>query len=116
MKIAKRKAASLAAAGLAAATLVALTGCGGNDSGPAAPAVQILSSKAEHVSGGNALIDITVPDGAGALSAKLNGSDVSGAFKADPLRVGHLMGIVGGMANGDNTPTAGFGDNVSKVP
>jgi hypothetical protein len=115
MKFAKRKAASFAAAGLAAATLVALPGCGGNDSGPGAPAVQILSSKAEHVSGGDALIDITVPAGAGALSAKLNGSDVSAAFKPDPLRAGHLLGVVGGMTQGDNALTAGFGDNVTKL-
>jgi Tannase-like family of unknown function (DUF6351) len=96
----------------AAATLVA---CGGTDSGPDAPAVQVLSSKAEHVSGGDALIDVTVPSGAGALSAKLNGVDVSSAFKADPLRAGRMVGLLGGMPNGDSTLTVGFGINVTKL-
>jgi Tannase-like family of unknown function (DUF6351) len=114
MKTAKLKASAMAAVSLAAATLITLPGCGGT-SGPSAPAVQILSSRAEHVSGGDALIGIAVPEGGGTLSVKLNGNDVSGAFKADPLRAGYLLGTVAGMTVGENALTAGFGDNVTRL-
>ena len=50
-----------------------LFGCGGDDSSPG-PVVQAISSKPEHVSGGNALIDIEVGNSAASLSVGLNGS------------------------------------------
>jgi hypothetical protein len=87
---------------LAAAMLFA---CGGDEDTPA-PTVELLSSKPEYVSGGDALIAV---QGAGTLSATLNGTDISVAFKTDPNDATRRIGLVSGLANGANTFVASVG-------
>lgn len=102
----------------ACALLVLLTGCGhDNDAREpvyAAPDITLLSSRAEYVSGGDALIDIVVPAVAAGVSAPalvvtLNGADVSASFKADASAPLHRRALLGGMQAGANTLTATFG-------
>jgi hypothetical protein len=88
-----------------------LTSCGDNDT-IQAPVIKVVSSKPEHVTGGSALVDITLPNKGGAspaLKASLNGSDVSSAFTVDPQNPGHLIGKVSGLTNGTNTLIASYG-------
>lgn len=102
---------------LACAMLAALTACGGghdDDDGPeAAPTIQLLSSSPDHVTGGNALIDITVPRqiklDRRPLRIELNGNDVTREFRPllDDLR--HLQAVVTGLRDGENTLTAKIG-------
>ncbi|MDD0815880.1 DUF6351 family protein [Curvibacter sp. HBC28] len=101
---------------LSLCTCAVITACGGSDS-PAinAPSLQVLSSKPEFVSGGDALIDIALPPVHETLSAKLNGADVSALFKVDPLRPGHLLGRLTGLSTGDNTLTVNVGGPDSKL-
>jgi hypothetical protein len=82
-----------------------LFACGGDDDTPA-PTIELLSSKAEYVSGGDALIAV---QGAGTLAAALNGTDVSAAFKTDPNDATRRIGLVTGLANGANTFVASTG-------
>ena len=78
---------------LAMAATALLVACGneGGDGPPLpTPTLQILSSKAEYVSGGSVLIDVTAPPAQTAVSplvvfsVMLNGADVTSTFKADP--------------------------------
>ena len=100
---------------LLAALAWGLTGCDRQSGGGASPAalvsqanvtLQVLSSKPEYVSGGTALVDVASSDGS-VPTVRLNGADVSSAFKADPAHPGHFVGLVAGIQNGDNTLAAG---------
>jgi hypothetical protein len=112
-----------------------LASCGGNDgddnqaSNPpantptgttptTAATVKLLSSKAEYVTGGDALIDIALPTeiAAGAtVSVTLNGTDVSSQFKSDPSQTGHLVGVVKGLKDGANTLVASVNGTASTL-
>jgi Tannase-like family of unknown function (DUF6351) len=109
-----KSAVALAAAGFIAGG--GLVSCGSGNS-IQAPVLKVLSSKAEHVTGGSALVDITLPDKGNAspvLKATLNGVDVSAAFTVDPQSSGHLIGKVTGLVLGTNTLVASYGgDNAS---
>jgi hypothetical protein len=73
-------------AGLVGAMSAALLGCGGSDDSAPAPTVQVLSSKAEYVTGGDVLVAVK-PAGSVAdqpLQATLNGATLASAFKPDP--------------------------------
>lgn len=95
---------------LAGASLALLAGCGGGggDGGRASVTkVAVLSSAPERVTGGDALIEVTLPGPALTLSfsASLNGSNVTSAFKTNPA-TGTRVGLVAGLRTGDNTFTA----------
>lgn len=100
--------AALVAIAVTASTLVGCNGSGGdNDNGSGAtsgtpPQVQVVSSKAEYVTGTTALIDVQVADTAVPIAARLNGADVTNAFKVDPAHPGHLLGLVSGIHTGAN--------------
>ncbi len=111
MQLTKSKIVSYTLASLAGAALVA---CGGGDDAPG-PVVQVVSSQAERVSGGDALVDIAVAGNTGTLTAKLNGTDVATVFKTDPLHAGHLIGVVAGLAVGSNTLVVGFGGTETRL-
>jgi hypothetical protein len=88
-----------------------LVSCGSGNS-IQAPVLKVLSSKAEHVTGGSALVDITLPDKGNAspvLKATLNGVDVSSAFTVDPQNSGHVIAKVTGLVLGTNTLVASYG-------
>lgn len=82
-----------------------LAACGGGNSTAPAPEIKVLSSRADFVSGGDALVEVSVPAGVNASDIKVDvgGRDVSSAFA---LRNGRYTGLVTGLANGDNTITA----------
>jgi hypothetical protein len=68
-----------------------------------APVIQVLSNRADLISGGDALVAVALPDGAdpGAVKMRLNGDDITSAFA---LRAnGRYEGLVTGLAVGDNT-------------
>jgi len=93
---------------LSGVALAALVACGGgSDSTPLTPpTLQVLSSKPEYVSGGDALVDVNLPNSSSALVVTLNGTNVSSAFKADPANTGHMVGLVSGVKDGANTLVA----------
>jgi hypothetical protein len=87
---------------------------GDNNAALAAPTATLLSSRPEYVSGGNTLIDITLPalpagTAAPTLKVTVNDVDASGAFKADPANPGHMIGLVSGLKDGDNSISASYG-------
>jgi len=66
--------------------------------------IEVLSSKPYLVSGGDALVRVTVKDsdvGLGAVRIELNGHDVTGAFRADAA-ARTLTGLVTGLHRGEN--------------
>lgn len=67
----------------------------------------VLSSRAELVSGGDALVKLATPPGLdlARVTVHLNGADVTASFK--PV-AGGLMGLVSGMQLGANALTASF--------
>jgi hypothetical protein len=70
-------------------------------------AIEVLSSEADQVSGGDALLRVRVPTGADPAAVRVtrNGADVTAAFTADPG--GRSMtGLVTGLAAGWNTVRA----------
>src|SRR5437016_5594010 len=60
--------------------------------------IEVLSSRPELVSGGDALVKISGADTAPQVT--VGGKDVSGAFKLDSK--GGWVGLVGGLKDGDN--------------
>jgi hypothetical protein len=95
---------------LSVATLLAACGGGGGGGeitlppqASAAPQLQVLSSRADMVTGGDALIDVALPDGATGSSAKvlLNGTDITGSLKYDAA-TNRMQGVVTGLKIGAN--------------
>jgi len=104
----------LAACAASAALCVVLAGCGGDDSTTPAltgTTVQTLSTRADLVSGGSALVEVKLPAGASAtvLKVSLGSTDVTSAFttRGD----GRTVGLVTGLANGANTLTVTSSNN-----
>ncbi len=64
--------------------------------------IEVVSNRADLVSGGDALVAISVPDGADPadLVVELDRTDVTTAFADRPN--GRFMGLVTGLAEGDN--------------
>jgi hypothetical protein len=73
---------------------------------PPAPPVEIrvLSNRADLVSGGDALVEVVVPDGAGDPVVDVDGRDVTAAFA--PGADGRLVGLVTDLRLGANVVTA----------
>ncbi|CAN5839696.1 DUF6351 family protein [soil metagenome] len=71
--------------------------------------VETLSGRADLVTGGDALVEVTLPAGAGAAGVRIDvgGRDVTAAFSE---RDGALLGLVTGMDIGDNVVTATLPD------
>jgi len=68
--------------------------------------IQVLSSRADTVSGGDAVIQVGLPAGISTQQVTIlrNGSDVTSAFMATDVRT--LQGLVGGLSVGLNTLVA----------
>jgi hypothetical protein len=103
------------------AIAVSMEGCGGGGGGTGVtPTIQLLSTKAEYVTGGDALVDVALPQGVStstsvSLGVTVNGIDASSQFNADPTRPGHLLGVVTGLKEGANTVVATFGSNAATL-
>lgn len=105
---------------LAAVTVAAAVGCtgdgeaGGDDDGPA---VEVVSSRPEHVTGGDALVAVSLPPGAeaGDLTVTAGDRDVTEAFAADPADARRLVGLVDGLEEGDTEITARVGGDEGTV-
>ena len=87
------------------ATGIFVAGCSDSNT-PAAPTLELMSSRAEAVTGGDALIAIRPGETGAAVRALLNGTDVSAAFKPDPTSPGRMVGLVTGLKAGVNTLVA----------
>ncbi len=77
-----------------------------NGTARAAPVIEVLSNRADLISGGDALVEVILPTGASAdgLRVTLNGTDISGQIA---LREnGKVMGLVEGLRVGENTMVA----------
>jgi len=77
--------------------------------------IEVLSNRADLISGGDALVEIKWPAAALAQKAKieLNGVDVKGAFA---MRAnGRYMGLVTGLKNGKNVLTVRIGDAGAQI-
>jgi hypothetical protein len=98
-------------AGITSATIV--LGCVAANATADAFQVQVLSTRADLVSGGQALTRIALPAGTdpSTVTVSLNGSDVTRQFalRAD----GEFEGLLSGMVNGTNTVTAALADGTS---
>lgn len=101
------------AAGLCAAASVLLGACSSSSAPEAAtPAVdiQVLSNRADLLSGGDALIALQLPDGTdpATVTTQLDGQDVSSSFA---LRAnGRVEGLLTGIADGAHTLSVRLAD------
>lgn len=89
------------------------------DVAPPAPAqesivVEVLSGAADQVSGGDALVEVSAPTRVppSQLRVSLNGDDVTASFDLTPD--GTLVGLVTGLAEGENTLTGSVSPFVSR--
>jgi hypothetical protein len=73
--------------------------------------IEVLSSRAELVSGGDVLVKISGADAAPQVT--VGGKDVSGAFKSDTK--GGWVGLVAGLKDGDNALVAKAGGKEGAV-
>jgi Tannase-like family of unknown function (DUF6351) len=99
--------------------LAAVAACsGGGSGGPAGGdagaglRVEVLSSRPEYVSAGDALVAVTVPRGSAPRDVKVtagDGTDVTAAFHPDPGDRRRLVGLVDGLPEGRSAITATAG-------
>jgi hypothetical protein len=70
--------------------------------------LSVVSSPPQYVSGGDARVEVAVPDGTALddVQVTLNGSDVTAAFGADPEGSNQLEGVVTGLPLGPSTLAA----------
>jgi hypothetical protein len=87
---------------LAAALVLSLVPAITKAATPAAVTIRVISSRADLVSGGNAVVAITKPAAIplSNLRIKLNGRDVTSAFAVRPN--GKIEGLLGGLHEGAN--------------
>ena len=78
--------------------------------------IVVLSTRADLVSGGEALVQVILPPGATASSTRLDlsGQDVTGAFAMRPN--GKFEGLVTGLGNGPNVLTAQLPRRLRRAP
>jgi hypothetical protein len=85
------------------------------EAAPAPLTIATLSSRADMVSGGDALIEVragsTMPAG---VTVKVNDRDVTAAFQANAERQS-WVGLIEGMANGRNSVTAKVGSQTARL-
>ncbi|WP_348752919.1 DUF6351 family protein [uncultured Aquincola sp.] len=88
-----------------ALAIMLLAGCGSNGSDDPPVQIKTLSTRADLVTDGDAMVEIVLPSGAQAdgLKVEVGGRDVTSAFA---LRDGRLTGLVTGLAAGENTLVA----------
>lgn len=88
---------------LAGALVSACSSASGTGAPPRPLTIVAVSTHADRVSGGDVLVRIGVPDAdADAPSVRLNGQDVSAAFRTE-ASPGSYLGLVSGLVNGPNT-------------
>lgn len=91
---------------------LAIAGCSPwGDGADADPSITIrpLSTHAEHVSGGDVLLEIAVASAGGAPQVRVGGSDVTGAFREDAGRPGRWTGLLTGLPEGASEVVARLG-------
>jgi Tannase-like family of unknown function (DUF6351) len=119
-----RRGRALSAATLAMAAVA--TACTGDDGGSgdgaggaeeAGLAVEVASSRPEYVTGGDALVAVTLPAGADAadLTVTAGDRDVTSAFGGDSDAGDRLTGLVQDLPDGDTEVTARLGDDSAAV-
>ena len=90
-------------AGALGASALFLAACSSSSDSPGAPTLELMSSRAEWVTGGDALVSIRPSEAGATVRASVNGADVSSVFKPDPTDPGRLVGLVSGLKAGTNT-------------
>ena len=97
----------LVLAALGPVVLIALAGTTAQASA-ASISIETLSSKANWVTGGDALVDVTAPAGTdpGKVVIRRNGAIVTSSFKTDPTDPRRMTGLVTGLRDGGNQITA----------
>lgn len=97
-------------AGTAAVAVTVLASCsgGGDDADPdggaeAGLSVEVLSSHPEYVTGGDALVAVSLPDGEdpAGVAVEVDGEDVTDAFAPDRDDEHRLIALVEGLPEGD---------------
>jgi hypothetical protein len=78
--------------------------------------LSVVSSRPELVSGGDARVEVAVPDkiALGAVTVELKGADVTAAFGPDPEGNHQLEGVVTGLPEGPSTLVASVGKGTSR--
>lgn len=92
-----------------AGVMFGLVACGSDDGGQTkeSPTIAVLSSHPSRVSGGDALVSVSIPGGSSTqtLQVALNGTDVTSKLQYDAA-TNSWKGVVNGMGSGANTLTA----------
>lgn len=88
------------------AALFAVLSAGAQAASPLS--IEVLSSKADRISGGDALLAVTAPDSSAKskMVVRLNGKVVTSSLASDPDNSLRKKGLVSGMWNGRNWITA----------
>ncbi|HSH76067.1 MAG TPA: DUF6351 family protein, partial [Longimicrobiales bacterium] len=86
-----------------------LAGCAGSGDAGGVVSIRTLSTHAEHVSGGDVLIEVAVDPDGGQPEVLVDGSDVTASFRADPGRPGRWAGLLSGLREGPHEVVARLG-------
>jgi Tannase-like family of unknown function (DUF6351) len=112
----------LATVCVVAAAAVACSG-GGDDGDGAGSSeddglgVEVVSSRPEYVTGGDALVAVSLPEGvdAGDVTVEADGDEVTDAFAPDPEDATRLVGLVDGLPEGESEIVASTDDASGSV-
>ena len=95
-----------------------VSGCMNNGGGERNPTPDLTvqsATSANHVSGGDVLINVAPASPDVPLTVSLDGTDVTDSFAHDPFDQQHYVGLVTGLAEGVNTITATDGKQTSSL-
>jgi hypothetical protein len=100
--------------GVLVAAAALLGGCAGSPgSGSVAGLeIKVLSNRADLVSGGDALVEVVMPEGSG-LHFEVDGRDVTSYFWRRPD--GKVVGVIEGLKDGANVVTAQVDDSAARL-
>jgi len=101
--------------GVTLLVVAALQACSGGYAGPA-PEIRVLSTRAEYVSGGDALVEIALPEGADPqkFTLEVNNSNVASSLVWDAVGK-RYTGLITGLKIGSNTVIASFGGDKGQL-
>jgi len=105
---------------LALVSALAIAACAGVEGEGQGLAIRALSTHAEHVSGGDVLIEVVASSagaggGGGAPEVVAAGRNVSAAFHEDDHRPGRWVGLLTGLPEGDSEVAARYGSAAASL-
>ena len=107
---------SLVLATLVLGGVLAAAACSPDPGDGSGISLRTVSTHAEHVSGGDVLVEVTLDaEAGGGPAVTVNGEDVTGSFHANERREGRWVGLLTGLPEGASEVVARLGNQSASL-